>query len=479
MKENEPYKIIKQLLEKVHLNPRKKDWEQMQVILDKKLPVTNPTNWFKPTKIFFAGGIIVVVTAVVFFLKHEHTETLGSNKSVSQNNIASTQKTTVQNSSDSFKAISPFNNSVSNNNVDVKKGTLKNDTSVTNKISYENKIADLKNNRVNAIVKKPNKTTTKKDIELKKNKLIQDQNNNAVFANEEKLSNNIHQHGKTINNIVISDKLDNNINSRNSIKNDSIIDLTKNNTAKKLIPNLYDTTAIKLSATTNDFIKKPSPQKNKTATNKKIKSNNYAAGFNYGLQLSPLQFYTSPADSKISVGFIPGLLGEYLFTKNLGLHLGIFPYQSNNLNSNILSTISSSNNDTSSVTTINYLSKLHTFNAELSLLYKQKNLSFEAGLGIQSALNGNGKIVTSYYIDTIKVTQSDTKMYYHRNDAPFYYVNKTNLFYHFNAFYSINQWQLGVGYYQNTKGWMKDNSAKPVGNIQLQIRYSLLDLKKK
>ena len=67
------------------------------------------------------------------------------------------------------------------------------------------------------------------------------------------------------------------------------------------------------------------------------------------------------------------------------------PYQSNNISNTNIFTDSARNNDTSFVSAYS-LNKLHVLNANISLVYRQKNFSFEAGIGITPVLSGDGKL---------------------------------------------------------------------------------------
>ena len=213
-----------------------------------------------------------------------------------------------------------------------------------------------------------------------------------------------------------------------------------------------------------------SKQKTKNAKNKKAGVNNNRIDF--GLQVSPLQYYTSPADKKVSFTYVPGLYGQYFFTKNAGINISVLPYQPTNISNTNIFTDSARNNDTSFVSAYS-LNKLHVFNANFSLVYQQKNFSLEAGIGITPVLSGDGKLQTVHFVDTFHVAQTTGNIHYHKNDVAFKSVNKSMFNFHIAALYNFQRWQIGVGYYRDTKTWINNSAVKPVGSFQLGIRYSL------
>ena len=99
MRENQPYKIIKQLLEQVQLKPRKQDREQMQALLNKELPVHKPVKWFKSPRYFIAGSVtaVIVVSAFVVMLSHKNKPVNEQQKTSKQNTVVNDNKTGKQN----------------------------------------------------------------------------------------------------------------------------------------------------------------------------------------------------------------------------------------------------------------------------------------------------------------------------------------------------------------------------------------------
>ncbi|HEY2726400.1 MAG TPA: hypothetical protein VGI61_04455, partial [Parafilimonas sp.] len=238
---------------------------------------------------------------------------------------------------------------------------------------------------------------------------------------------------------------------------------------------LKQDTAATAIATTNSS-NASSGQKIKNAKNKKAGKNNNR--FDFGLQISPLQYYTSPADKRISFTYVPGLYGEYFFTKNAGINISVLPYQPSNIPGTNIFTDSARNNDTS-FTSAYSLNKLHVFNANLSLVYQQKNFSFEAGIGITPVLSGDGKLQTVHSVDTFHVVQTTDNIHFHKNDVAFKSVNKSMFNLHIAAWYNFQRWQIGVSYYRDIKTWIDNSAVKPVGSIQLDIRYSLFNKQRK
>lgn len=141
-------------------------------------------------------------------------------------------------------------------------------------------------------------------------------------------------------------------------------------------------------------------------------------------------------------------------------------------NTIIYANISNATNDTSSSSTYT-LNQLHYLNGECSILHQQKNFSFEAGINILPVLSGIDQIQNKVLFDSTSFVESTQKVFDHNTDVAFKPVNKSMLTYHLNILYRFNYWQAGIGYYQNANSWIKGNSGKFVGNIQLQIRYKL------
>ena len=479
MRKNEPYKIIKQLLGQVHLKPRKKDWEQMQALLDKQMPVHRPVKWFNTSKHFLAGSIVVLVTAAVFIVKHEQASKLHQHTTPVQTNKVITGTDDKNENSDSHISTSPGGNVSTGNKDSLTKNFAGHDTAYTI-------IQRDKNNLNSTINSAPahrafdySNTKTKKETGLDHKDLTGNRKNNPAGANTlQALTKMQPQDTKTGNDPGVADRSENNA---STVINDKpVSSVLMPDTARKNIPGA-DTAAVLSTASKSDTAKSTIQLQSKTGKNKKGRSKNTVAtnsSFNYGLQLSPLQYYTSPAAKKLGINLIPGIYGEYLFSKHAGVHIDFFPYQPENLDNNNILTSSSATNDTG-YTTTNYINSLHTLKAGISFIYKVNNFSLEAGLGVQSALNGKGYIITTQHVDTFQVSQTKETVYYHRNDVPFYYVNKSTLFYHFNFLYNFGHWQAGTGYSQNIKAWTKDELAKPVGRIELQVRYNLAGFGKK
>ncbi len=511
MRKTDPYKIIKQLLEGVHLKPRKKDWEQMQAMLNKELPLPKTTKWFKPVHYFFAATVAVVITTTVIVLKHQHAlvkhtnennisvknknengNTLNKdgvlNNSTGENNKTSKDTATKN---EALKNYSVKNDSVgalsmqANNNNTVKQNN--NNSTEENTQSHTAKNNDVVNyNQQHEILNEKNglndvsqrKKENKKDnVENKKqHDFLNIKNDSSKFVLREM---NRASSQQKINGTGLATKQDNSITENN---NASVPDQNKNGLSKfddkSVITdsnNVQHTIKIstadvaqsiaKTNANTNQSILK----KQKGGNDKQQQKN--VGGFNYGLQISPLQYFPD-ADKKISGGYVPGLFGEYLFTKNIGVHIDVSPYMNSNIKNTQIFTDSASNNDTVLNTTY-YLSQLHTVNAALSLVYKHNHVFVEAGVGLQSLLGGKGKLISNNSFDSTGFSTTSSKVFYHNNDVAFKTVNKSMLNYQVNLFYDISQWQIGVGYYQHAKGWIKNNAAKATGSVQFQLRYTI------
>src|SRR5436305_2944179 len=99
MREDQPYKIIKQLLEQVQLKHRIQDREQMQALLNKELPVHKPVKWFKSPRYFIAGSVtaVIVVSAFVVMLSHKNKPVNEQQKTSKPNTIVNNNKTGNQN----------------------------------------------------------------------------------------------------------------------------------------------------------------------------------------------------------------------------------------------------------------------------------------------------------------------------------------------------------------------------------------------
>ena len=70
MKENQTYKVIRKILRNVSLTRGDSDWEKMNALLNRHLPVKTPSvHTFHSVKLFAYGGI-VVLTATIAVLIH-------------------------------------------------------------------------------------------------------------------------------------------------------------------------------------------------------------------------------------------------------------------------------------------------------------------------------------------------------------------------------------------------------------------------
>ena len=472
MRENEPYKIIKQLLEQMHLKPGKKDWEQMQDLLNRNMPVHKPAHWFKSSRYFFAGGLVATVAILIVIFTHK-------NVSSEQQKRTEQSKTVI----DSIRQQNAETNTTLNEiNGKNKNDTANNENNNVNSYVQADTVGKVYHDETDITTEEKNAVTTLHKPVIKNNfnsakKAVTKNRNNTATADKNKNVPATNKENSKNNDVPIINKNQNEITSSESNKTSKQGNTIQNDTGKKLNP-VHDNAALQSITKTNDTTNASSAQKTKTVAAKKMKQGKHTSSFNYGLQLSPLQYFLSPADKKLGVSFIPGLYGEYLFSKKAGIHIGISPYQSTNLSNTNIFTDSTSNNDTT-LTSEYYLNQLRVFTADFSLVYKQNNFSIEAGLGIQPVLSGKGKIISNRYINTSGVSQITQDVIYHHSDVAFKTVNKNTLYYHFNILYNFSQGQLGMGYYQDTKKWINNSALKPVGRIELQVRYNLSGIYKK
>ncbi len=556
MEEKKPHKTIKQLLDEAGLQPTNTDWENMQSMLDKQLPVsggkTNPfTSWH--TWLITTGVVITGITGY-FLVKnfsngkkdivtHQTEQVQPVNKPDAAkdsaaiflrkegNSIGGNQQpdvaggtlndghksgtSTDANATNNDTSTSQITNGSTSANITIqqsnKKSTLNNNTSNQNNpdkqasqhitpAAYNPKQlsnSDLVVNRHNATSAKNSRINRGKNNKAPGQYLVTIDNGKQEqpsYTKERKpvissVTDNQNSNNKQTTaknnktNDTLSVGIDTAAQSPSLIKNgvNGNTDITKQSSGKKV-----DTTQI--STTQGQTAAKNAVQKNNSRRGSGSKPGNNDAsnssGFTVGLQLSPLQLNLN-GSKKVDINYVPAVHAQYSFNR-IGVGVTVFPFVTNstsqeNIYTHIDTTFST---DTlfghRTITTSEYYAqKITSYKAAVNVGYQLSDkILLEAGVGVQHLTSLKSSIHQTIQRDTFPVLiTANNNVTLKSTDSVFKQSTQNTGFFFFNAWYTVKQWQFGVGYSQNGKAWLKNTNSKGASQLQLNIRY-LFDFRK-
>ena len=483
MKDNPSYQSIRKLLEKASLKPRKSDWDQMNVLLNKHLPPSGiHVNPLKFIKYFTGGASVVLITATVGFL-HFHY----SDKNKKSGFIIKAQENTNQFSEpeqESPKNVifsKPKDSSIrefKNSQVE----TLASDKTNIETQSKDSSISEFKNSQVETL------TSDKTNIETwSKDSSNNEINHLTAIRKKEKLTSSDISHqplsagpSKTAANYSTA-KIK--VQDENRIR--KFRSAEKYPISPELSPVNHSTNPQNIGSRLHDSLAAGKKEKIKTGSSEslnkpgnKINSKHSPANaiFEYGLNLPLLQYYTSKDMQSIRVNYIPGITAQYFFNTHWGMGIDLNPYQTQNTNSRdsifTMQKIDSAISINHYISNTYYIQNLNTVKLGVHLNYRvNTHFGLELGLGYQHSYNGNGFVTSKIIPDTFQLSIPNQHVHYTGNDTAFTQVDRSNFYYFMNAVYSFDKCDILLGYNQNLKSWTIDSPAKPAGWISLELRY--------
>jgi hypothetical protein len=557
MKGKKPHKTIRQLLDEAGLQPTNSDWEKMQTMLDKQLPVSGKTNPFTSwhTWLITTG---VVITGIVGYFLVKNINTGKKDTAIHQTKqVQSVNKPDAVKDSAAIFLGKEVKSAPANQQPDVAGGTL-NDTHKPGTGTDANATGDHTstspvtngNSSANNTAQQPNKTSVSDNNTSNQNNLgkqipqhistatgnsKQTDNTDLVVSHHtaNAAKNNTMNKGKN-NRVprqnsaaIINDKLQrpsytkekkpissavsDNQNSNNKqaiVKNnktnnalaigiDTAVEspsLNKqkvdNNTpgiTKQSIKQTADSpqniTAQNQASAKNEVRKNKSRRDSGSQSGSNAASNN--SGFAAGLQLSPLQLNLN-GSNKVDINYIPALHAQYSFNR-IGVGVTVFPFVSNSTSqdefyTNTDTIYSTDTNSWHRTITINkyYAQKITSYKAAVNVGYQLSDkILLEAGVGMQHLTSLKVRLHQDIQRDSILgLITSNSTVKLKSTDSVFKQSTQNTGFFFFNVWYTVKQWQFGVGYTQNGKPWLENSNNKGASQLQLNIRY-LFDFRKK
>jgi hypothetical protein len=456
MKENPSYQSIRKLLEKASLKPRKSDWDQMNVLLNKHLPPSGiQVNPLKFIKYFTGGASVVLITATIGFL-HLHY----SDKNKKSGFIIKAQGNTKQFSEPEQELPKNvmFSKPKDSSIREFKNMQVENSTSdKTNLETWSKDSSNNENNHLTAIRKKEKITSS-------------DISHHLLSAGPSKTATNY-----SAAKVKVHDE--NRIGKSRSAEKYPI--------SPELSPVNHSTDPQNIGSRLHDSLSEGKKEKIKTGSSESLnKPENKVNGqhspanaiFEYGLNLPLLQYYTSKDMQSMRVNYIPGITAQYFFNTHWGMGIDLNPYQIQNTNSRdsifTMQKMDSAISINHYISNTYYIQNLNTMKLGVHLNYRvNTHFGLELGLGYQHSYNGNGFVTSKIIPDTFQLSIPSQHVHYTGNDTAFTRVERSNFYYFMNAVYSFDKCDILLGYNQNMKSWTNDSPAKPAGWISLELRY--------
>jgi hypothetical protein len=197
-----------------------------------------------------------------------------------------------------------------------------------------------------------------------------------------------------------------------------------------------------------------------------------------GLQLSPLQLNLN-GSKKIDINYVPALHVKYSFNR-IGVGLTVFPFVTNSTSQDKFYTHTDTTFSPDSsigsiiITTSEYFAqKVSSYKAAINIGYQLSDkILLEGGVGMQHLTSLESRVHQTVQRDSLMVLiTSNSNVKLKSSDSVFKESTQNTGFVFLNAWYTVKQWQFGIGYSQNGKAWLKNSNSKGASQLQLNIRY--------
>jgi hypothetical protein len=493
MKENATYKVFRERLRRASLRRYASDWEKMNVLLDQHLPDSSagggegsgsgagtggpgPFHFSVP---IIAGAVIVVVASFIVFSSHNgKTDKVvnGPGMAPDKSGMSSKTRANISNKSSSLSKTG-----VKMKNAPGYKMNSALNTSASTDNGMKDSITEARNNEKPSESNSANNRNRHiKNINPHHSPILTAHYTGAYLSANANDRSAPHSYPRGA--AAGSGQKRANENAHHEMSNDLASFIITRTTTLSLQAdwaprdlNANTNAAIKTSKGSNIQKQKDSLARKTNTDKKNHGSEGGNKSFEYGLTLPLLQVSNANGTQSSRVNYVPGITGRYSFASHFGLGLNILPYQVFNSNSNDsifgISQTDTANGGDKITTHRYYLSNLNTFNVGLRFIYDvNPRLGFELGFAYQHFYNGSGHVITQVSDTTYLNVISQNEHYSPRDSAPVN-IRKSNFNYYLNAVYSLNNWDILLGYNLNSKSWITLPATKSPGWFSLEIRY--------
>ncbi|NNV53954.1 hypothetical protein [Limnovirga soli] len=538
--EQEPYKHIQEQLQKAQLPPEQQDWEAMSQLLDTAMPAGNGGGTGGGSQLlqrfagWMGGGVVVlVITATVIWLSNTNQNT--SSPATTNTSVVATEKmtdtaatiATTPNSQPAIPTTTADNNAIvttdspiaadnntitrqvggdqtlapttasakpntkaaaqstantvkqqhpkapattGNNNPSAKQVQVKNKTGKTagaeNTVSKEFN-ANPKNKTAINKVAQPAPSTQQDFASLLPDQLPADNNanNDKKEVPNNLASNTTNQLPPTAINKVQQDSI---------AVVQTVVYQNANQLSKGLL--IADDDKVKDSISRQSTLAKQGNQK-QSATLQPGK--NILVPFQFGLQLSPIQFNSGIGTSP-QFNVVPGLFAQVNFNKQFFAGINMQPYFKYNLGNSIIHKDSTVRIDSGRIelsTKQTIANSLSAFNLYGYAGYRfNQHISIQFGLGSDLVYARNITDIKRDFVNNqLQSEHRDRQSVSPRHNAYQQFARSAG-FYNIYLYYHTGRFDVGAGYMQHINSWFNKSPQQPAninGQLQLSLRYRL------